>query len=91
MVSSGKRIKYHVRVKQVRDHFALSQTAIAQRVGMSLRAYQNYERGEREVPVALIHALYSEFKVDPVWLLTGTGPMIFTDKDIFEANDFPIQ
>lgn len=83
-------MNYHARVKYVRVHFSLSQAAMAQHVGMSLRAYQNYERGEREVPVALVHALYSEFKIDPVWLLTGIGPMIFTDKDIFEANDFSV-
>ena len=67
---------YHERVGAVRAHFALSQTAMAERLGLSLRAYQNYERGEREIPVALVHALYAEFKVDPVWLLTGAGPMI---------------
>lgn len=67
---------YHARVARVRAHLGLSQAAMAQRTGLSLRAYQNYERGEREVPVVLVHALYTEFDVDPVWLLTGAGPMI---------------
>ena len=70
---------YHERVGAVRAHFALSQTVMAQRLGISLRAYQNYERGEREVPVALVHALYAEFKVDPVWLLTGEGSMMLAE------------
>ena len=63
----------------MRAHFALSQTALAQRLGISLRAYQNYERGEREVPVALVHALYEQFRVDPVWLLTGAGSMMLAE------------
>ena len=70
---------YHERVGLVRAHFALSQTVMAQRVGLSLRAYQNYERGEREVPVALVHALYEQFRVDPVWLLTGEGTMMLSE------------
>ena len=77
MVSSmNETFPYHARVARVRAHVGLSQTVMAQRVGLSLRAYQNYERGEREVPVALVQALYAEFKIDPVWLLTGKGPMI---------------
>ncbi|MHB8257121.1 MAG: helix-turn-helix domain-containing protein [Acidiferrobacterales bacterium] len=70
---------YHERVGAVRAHLALSQTALAQRLGISLRAYQNYERGEREITVVLVHALYVEFRVDPVWLLTGTGSMMLAE------------
>ncbi len=70
---------YHERVGRVRAHFALSQTAIAERLGISLRAYQNYERGEREITVVLVHALYEQFRVDPVWLLTGEGSMMLAE------------
>ncbi|MHB8453700.1 MAG: helix-turn-helix domain-containing protein [Acidiferrobacterales bacterium] len=70
---------YHARVGKVRAHFALSQTVMAERLGISLRAYQNYERGEREVPVVLVHALYETFRVDPVWLLTGEGSMMLAE------------
>ena len=77
--SMNEPFPYHERVGKVRAHFALSQTALAQRLGISLRAYQNYERGEREVPVALVHALYEQFRVDPVWLLTGAGSMMLAE------------
>ena len=73
MSSTNEHNQYHGRVGYVREHFSLSQSEMAQRIGMSLRAYQNYERGDREIPVALVHALYVEFKVDPTWLLTGLG------------------
>ena len=67
---------YHQRVAQVREHLNLSQEKMARRLGLSLRAYANYERGERAVPVELVRALYEQFSVDPVWLLTGGGHMI---------------
>jgi transcriptional regulator with XRE-family HTH domain len=69
-------MEYHVRIKQCREHFALPQKEMAKRMCLSLRSYQNYERGERGIPVVLVHALYEKFNVDPVWLLIGTGSMI---------------
>ena len=40
--SMTERFSYHERVAIVRSHFGLSQTVMAERVGLSLRAYQNY-------------------------------------------------
>jgi transcriptional regulator with XRE-family HTH domain len=57
----------------VREAFALTQTAMAQRLGVTLRAYANYERGEREMALAVMHALYLRFGVDPVWVMAGPG------------------
>ena len=74
--SMTERFPYHERVGAVRSHFGLSQTVMAERLGLSLRGYQNYERGEREIPVVLLQALYTVFQIDPVWLLTGEGSMI---------------
>jgi transcriptional regulator with XRE-family HTH domain len=70
----------HKRLKIIRKHFSLSQTAMSELTGTSLRAYQNYERGEREFPVDLLRALYESLKVDPVWVMTGAGPMILENK-----------
>ena len=78
--STNESNQYHQRVGKIRERFSLSQTEMAELVGLSLRAYQNYERGEREVPVALVHALYAEFRVNPVWLLTGSGSMIMSEE-----------
>lgn len=52
-----------------------SQGYLADALGISVRAYQNYERGERAVTDTLIRACYSTFGIDPVWLLTGEGDM----------------
>lgn len=79
MSSTIERFEYHERVLTIRNYFSLSQNEMAEKIDLSLRAYQNYERGEREIPVALVRALYEEFKVDPVWLLTGSGSMIVAE------------
>jgi transcriptional regulator with XRE-family HTH domain len=60
-----------------REKIDLSQGQIAKAIGISLRAYQNYERGERSITKEVICALSDKFGVDPTWLLMGVG----TDKD----------
>ncbi len=61
------------RLATIRTSAELTQEAIAGRLGLTLRAYGSYERGDREIPTALFRALYKEFDIDPVWLLTGPG------------------
>lgn len=81
MSSTTEHGNYHQRVAQVREQLDLSQEKMARQLGLSLRAYANYERGERAIPVELLRGLYEQFAVDPVWLLTGDGNMIF-DRDV---------
>ncbi|PQV44160.1 helix-turn-helix domain-containing protein [Paraburkholderia sp. BL21I4N1] len=81
MSSITDHVDYHQRVAQVRGHFDLSQDKMARQLGLSLRAYANYERGERAIPVELLRTLYGQFSVDPVWLLTGDGNMIL-ERDV---------
>ncbi|MDH6152605.1 transcriptional regulator with XRE-family HTH domain [Paraburkholderia sp. WSM4179] len=71
----------HQRVAQVREHLGLSQDKMARQLGLSLRAYANYERGERAIPIELLRGLYGRFSVDPVWLMSGDGNMIL-DRDV---------
>ncbi|MGF6875779.1 helix-turn-helix domain-containing protein [Paraburkholderia steynii] len=71
----------HQRVAQVREHLGLSQDKMARQLGLSLRAYANYERGERAIPIELLRGLYERFSVDPVWLMSGDGNMIL-DRDV---------
>ncbi|REG58599.1 transcriptional regulator with XRE-family HTH domain [Paraburkholderia sp. BL6669N2] len=71
----------HQRVAQVREHLGLSQDKMARQLGLSLRAYANYERGDRAIPIELLRGLYERFSVDPVWLMSGDGNMIL-DRDV---------
>ena len=61
------------RLKVVREKARLLQPEFAERLGISPRAYANYERGERTITAEAIKALYEMFSVDPVWLLSGPG------------------
>ena len=66
----------HCRLVGIRSHFELSQTEMAEKCGVSLRAYRNYEYGEREPTITVIISLYLNLKISPIWLLAGGGPMI---------------
>ncbi len=62
------------RLLAAREAQRLSQVEFAERLGLSPRAYQNYERGERETPTMVLTALHAEFGIDPLWVLVGPGP-----------------
>lgn len=81
MSSTVDPADYHLRLAHVREHLELSQEKMAGRLGTSLRAYANYERGERAIPIDVVRALYEKCAVDPVWLLTGEGSMLL-DRDV---------
>jgi len=59
------------RLFAVRSRLQMAQPAFAASIGLSPRAYQNYERGERELPAVALRSLYLNHQVSPVWLLTG--------------------
>ncbi|MGH1463321.1 MAG: helix-turn-helix domain-containing protein [Neptuniibacter sp.] len=57
------------RIQSVRTQSNLSQVDFAARLGISLRAFQNYERGERPVSKQLLCALKEQFNVDADYIL----------------------
>jgi transcriptional regulator with XRE-family HTH domain len=59
------------RLLAVRTSTGLSQQAFADALGISLRAEQNYERGNRKIPADLLLTLARRFGVDPLWVLQG--------------------
>lgn len=73
IASAAQNATLGQRLMAVRATTGLSQGAFADTLGLSLRAYANYERGEREMPVALFRALYEAYGIDPIWLLAGPG------------------
>lgn len=71
LATDGDRNGFGERLLMVRMWVYQSQVEFAETLGLSPRAYANYERGEREMPTALLLQLYERFKIDPVRLLTG--------------------
>lgn len=66
------------RLRTLRVMAYCTQREFAEQLEVSLRAYRNYEHGEREIPASLLTTLYTKYRVDPVWVLTGVG----TGKDV---------
>jgi len=54
------------RLVEIRSRFSLSQSEMAEKCGVSLRAYRNYEYGEREPTVVAVHALISSLSINPI-------------------------
>ena len=75
-----------------RKSVALKQTEMAKSLGISTRTYQNYERGEREISATALLNLYNEFRLDPVWLLSGGNdePVLYRGQIDVELMSFVI-
>lgn len=73
LATSKQNLALGERLAAVRTAVGLSQDAFAESLGLSPRAYANYERGEREIPSAVVRTLYEVHGTDPLWLLAGPG------------------
>lgn len=71
MSSTNEDHAIGARLRELRLRKELSQQAFADSLGVSLRTYQNYERGQRSVSKDLLCALIDLHDVDVSWLLTG--------------------
>ncbi len=63
------------RLQAFRNKKGLSQNVIAKALGVSMRTYQNYERGERSITKEFICAFCDHFDVSTDWLLSGEAPI----------------
>lgn len=60
------------RLAIARNEVGLTQTAMAEAIGVSHRAYHSYEKGQRGLPVEALVAMSDRFEVDAAWILLGT-------------------
>lgn len=74
--SVDENIAYGARLAAIREAMQLTQQEFATQLGLSYRAYANYERGEREMPTSLFKALVENLSLDPFWLLTGPAKKV---------------
>jgi len=75
------------RLAHVRDCAGESQAVWAERVGLSLRGWQNYEQDSRSPKAITLMKLY-ELGINLIWLLTGTGSVLADDESssLTQAN-----
>lgn len=59
------------RLSEVRFKHSLSQADMAGKFGLSVKGYQNYEKGDREIPSSLLVGLHDQLGIDPLWVLMG--------------------
>ena len=71
IASIRQKLVFGERLARIRLRSNLSQASFAESLGLSLRAYINYERGDREAPMAVAQALYDVYSIDPIWLMGG--------------------
>lgn len=68
-----ERMQISRRLEAVRASVKLTQKEFAERLGLSLRSYQNYAQAERDIPASVFRALRNTFQIDPSWMWDGPG------------------
>ncbi len=66
------------RLRQLRHKLGLTQSQMAQKLGVTLNTYQRYELGDRNLTVEKLQLLRRLFGVNLNWLLTGEGGIFET-------------
>jgi transcriptional regulator with XRE-family HTH domain len=61
------------RLFEVRSRLGMSQAAFAAHIGVSHRAYRNYEAGLRELPLSAFRGVVVACDLDAEWLLFGSA------------------
>ena len=69
----GTKMEMQERLEAVRKSTGLSQAAFGEQLGLSDRAYKNYELGIRDLPLRVALDISKQFTVNLNWLLTGEG------------------
>lgn len=64
------------RIKLIRKHYNLSQTAFGAPIGVTLGVIKNLEQGKTTLSSPLFELLCSVYKVNTEWLRTGKGDML---------------
>ena len=64
------------RIKKMRKRAGLTQTKLAEKLGIAYPTLNKYERGHRTPDAALLNRLAKLIECDPGWLLSGESPDI---------------
>lgn len=73
-LDAGNLMSAGTRLKELRSSLKMKQSDFASVLGVSLRAYNNYESDEAEIPTKIIRKLRDLYGVSSDWLLFGVKP-----------------
>jgi len=62
------------RVRELREILGLSQEEVADKLGIALDTFRQYETGQQSIPISTLNAVAELFHVDFTVLLTGEMP-----------------
>lgn len=63
------------RIKQIREHFGLSQSQFAMKINKTPSFIANVETGRSSISENTVQSICDVFVVNKDWLMNGTGPM----------------
>jgi transcriptional regulator with XRE-family HTH domain len=75
-----------VRIKQIRLHLKLNQTAFANKVKLSQNFLSSIENGRSQITINNLISITDIFNINPTWLLTGQEDM-FSTTNIILGDD----
>ena len=70
------------RIREIRKHVKLSQTAFGAKIGVTLGVIKNFEQGKTTLDSPLLELLCSIYNVNETWLRTGEGKMFNTSNNL---------
>ncbi|NLE53711.1 MAG: helix-turn-helix transcriptional regulator, partial [Lentisphaerae bacterium] len=62
------------RVRELREILGISQEEVADKLGIALDTFRQYETGQQSIPISTLNAVAELFHVDFTVLLTGEMP-----------------
>lgn len=62
------------RIKYLRDILDLSQAEVAEKLGISISLYNDYETGAKDIPISMMYGVAAIFGVDASEILIGETP-----------------
>lgn len=66
------------RIRELREIVEVSPEEIAEKAGISVEEYLQYENAELDIPISVIYAVAGALEIDPTVLMTGESPRMNT-------------
>lgn len=76
---------YAERLQKLRKQLKLTQAEIAEKTGITYRAYSSYERGERNPSLEFLAAIEKMYNVNLNWIIAGDGAMLNAAPDTIDS------